>query len=314
MRIFYASDLHGSEPCFRKFINAARFYKVDVLILGGDLAGKAILPIVEQAGGAYRTTFMGRDLLLTTEAETAEIERHAKTAGLYPRRLTPGEASALSTDPAALERAFADAIHIFFDEWLSFAEDRLPEETECYVMPGNDDVPAVGKALNASETVLNVDGRIVTVGEEREMLSVGLSNWTPFHSPREVDDDELGRLVERLADRIKSPDKAIFNVHCPPYGTALDFAPAVDDNLRMVTHMGRPDMVHVGSQAVRTAIEARQPLLGLHGHCHESRAKERIGRTSCFNPGSEYVNGILRGVIITIRERKGQVAYQFVAA
>ena len=59
MRLFFASDLHGSEPCFKKFVNAAAFYDASVLVMGGDLTGKAILPIVEQGRGIYRTEFMG---------------------------------------------------------------------------------------------------------------------------------------------------------------------------------------------------------------------------------------------------------------
>jgi Icc-related predicted phosphoesterase len=44
MRLFFATDLHGSEVCFRKFLAAAKVYEPDVLILGGDFAGKGLVP------------------------------------------------------------------------------------------------------------------------------------------------------------------------------------------------------------------------------------------------------------------------------
>ena len=59
-----------------------------------------------------------------------------------------------------------------------------------------------------------------------------------------------------------------------------------------------------GSSAVRSAIEKHQPLLGLHGHIHESKGFVKIGRTFCVNPGSEYGEGILRGVIIDLEDGK----------
>jgi hypothetical protein len=61
-------------------------------------------------------------------------------------------------------------------------------------------------------------------------------------------------------------------------------------------------MISVGSKAVRAAIEKYQPLVGLHGHIHESRSAQKIGRTTCINPGSEYGEGILRGCLVTFAE------------
>jgi Icc-related predicted phosphoesterase len=69
-------------------------------------------------------------------------------------------------------------------------------------------------------------------------------------------------------------------------------------------------MIPVGSKAVRRAIERYQPLLGLHGHIHESRFAQKIGRTLCINPGSEYGEGVLRGVVLEL-SRKGLESYTF---
>ncbi len=65
-------------------------------------------------------------------------------------------------------------------------------------------------------------------------------------------------------------------------------------------------MVSVGAVAVRNAIEKYKPLLGLHGHIHESKASEHLGRTLILNPGSEYGEGILRGVLVDLDDKKIQ--------
>jgi Icc-related predicted phosphoesterase len=68
--------------------------------------------------------------------------------------------------------------------------------------------------------------------------------------------------------------------------------------------VGADETEAVGSKAVRTAIEKHYPLLGLHGHVHESRGKTALGRTLCFNPGSFYTEGILTGAVIDL-DKKG---------
>ena len=64
MRIFYASDIHGSDRCWRKFLNSAGFYSADALVLGADLTGKAIVPLVEGADGVVRAQFLGSEHVL----------------------------------------------------------------------------------------------------------------------------------------------------------------------------------------------------------------------------------------------------------
>ena len=36
-KLFFATDVHGSEICWKKFISAGKFYEADVIILGGDI-------------------------------------------------------------------------------------------------------------------------------------------------------------------------------------------------------------------------------------------------------------------------------------
>src|SRR6202165_5417107 len=49
-RAFFVTDIHASDRCFRKFLNAARFYDCKVLIMGGDMTGKMLVPIVDHGG------------------------------------------------------------------------------------------------------------------------------------------------------------------------------------------------------------------------------------------------------------------------
>ena len=93
-------------------------------------------------------------------------------------------------------------------------------------------------------------------------------------------------------------------MHVPPYGTQLDDAPVLDDDLRVVQVMGQVKFAPVGSTAVRDFELERQPLLGLHGHIHESAGIRRLGRTIAINPGSDYATGALHGALVTLKDGK----------
>ena len=71
-------------------------------------------------------------------------------------------------------------------------------------------------------------------------------------------------------------------------------------------------MASVGSTAVRAAIERYQPMLGLHGHVHESPGTEKLGGTLCINPGSDYGDGVLRGAIVDLEAERGVARWQLV--
>ena len=112
-----------------------------------------------------------------------------------------------------------------------------------------------------------------------------------------------------LAEQVEGP-AAIFNVHVPPFDSGLDYAPELEEDLRLRSYGGQPRHIPVGSTAVRKVIDQFQPLLGLHGHVHESRGVAKIGRTLCVNPGSAYSAGVLQGVLLDIDD--GDIKYQFV--
>ncbi len=313
LRIFYTADIHGSGRCFRKFLNAAAVYKADVIILGGDLTGKIVVPVLARPDGSFEARIFGQRHYGSNPEQLAKLERELAVSGVYAQSVGANELQEAVRDPMRRQEIFLRAMRQTVEEWIALAEERLRGTgVECYIMPGNDDHPSIDEILSRSPRIINPDNRIVTVGGRYEMLSLGVSNKTPFESPRELEEREIGSILEKLVGQIKNKGSAIFNLHCPPYGSGLDLAPEVDENLRIVSYGGQPHFIPVGSRAVRSCIEDYQPLLGVHGHIHESRGVGTIGRTTCLNPGSEYGQGILHGVIIVVEGSRIR-SYQFVS-
>jgi Icc-related predicted phosphoesterase len=311
-RIFFATDIHGSDPCFFKFVNAATFYKADVLVLGGDITGKQIVTI-ERRDDGYHSHLFGQDRLARTPEELAQLERQIRLNGFYPYATTTEELEALSADAEGVAILFTRLMVESVQGWLRIAEERLRDlPVKCFISPGNDDLFELDPILQSSDVVLYPEGQVVDLDGEHTMISCGYANMTPWHCPRDVEDDELWLKLEAMMAEVPEPSRCVFNVHAPPYDTPLDTAPKVDADLRPVLVAGQPQMIAAGSQAVRRAIEKYQPLVGLHGHIHESRGAVELGRTVCLNPGSEYSEGVLRGVLVHIAG--GQLkSYQFVA-
>ena len=310
-RVFFTTDLHGSTVVFKKFINAGKFYEAQVLILGGDMIGKMIVPMVEQGGGKFSANYLGK-LYDVEGEELAKLETNFENSGLYPVRLTPEEVQAYKADRSLVEKRFAELAKERLVRWLEIAEERLKDTgIRCYVQPGNDDPYEVDSAFRSSDIIQNVDGTLIQLDDHHEMISVGAANQTPWQCPRDKSEEELERLIEKLATQLKNPSHAVFNLHVPPYDTNLDIAPELDDNLTpKLSLAGGFNMVPVGSKAVRKMIEKYQPLLGVHGHIHESRSAQKLGRTMCINPGSEYGEGVLRGVVLEL-SKKGLDNYTF---
>ncbi len=313
MRLFYATDVHGSDRCFRKFVNAGAFYGADAILLGGDITGKAIVPLVEDADGRVRGRFLGEEVSARPGEETAELEKKIANTGYYAYRCSPEEAEALRSDPAAQERLFLELIVARAREWVALAEERLrPTGIACLVNSGNDDPPEVDAALEESDYVQFLEGRVVELPDGTEVASSGYANMTPWACPRDVEEPELARRLEDVIAKLRDPERAIFNFHCPPYDTGIDSGPKLGEDFRLRSGAGGAEMHPVGSRACREAIERHQPLLGLHGHLHESRGTHTLGRTLCINPGSEYNEGVLRGALVELR--KGKVkSHQFTA-
>jgi len=297
-RLFYAGDVHGSRVCWKKFVNAAAHYPADALVMGGDLTGKALVPIVREGDGSYAARVIGEQRVARTAEELDEMQRSISTNGMYPLIVDPAEALALAEDSSHREAAFERALLEELRLWVRFADERLGgTETRAYVIPGNDDPWSIDAVLASGSSVVACDERVEQLGPH-EMLSFGYSNRTPWETPRELDEEEIYLRLKRLADQLEAPERAIFNIHVPPYESSLDTAYEVDEELRYVMKGGRPHEVPTGSPAVRQIIEETEPMLSLHGHIHESKGVAKIGRTVAINPGSDYGSGHLDGCLV----------------
>lgn len=306
-KLFFVTDVHGSETTFRKFVNSGQFYGVDVLVLGGDIAGKMVVPILELGSGRYRATIQSITHELTGDDEVAAFVKRAGKLGTYTALVTVDEYDELEADAGRVDALYHRLATERMARWIEFAEERLRGTgIRCYITGGNDDAPDILEPLTShrGDNVIACEGKAVTIDDDGHlMLSTGLSNPTPWATPREVPDEELAARIEEIVAGHDDFSRAIFNFHAPPKDSTLDTAAELDwrtDPPKVVTSGGTPVMYGAGSAAVRAAIEKYQPLLSLHGHIHESRGQTTIGRTVAVNPGSEYGEGLLRGALVTL--------------
>jgi len=300
LRVFFVTDIHGSNTCFRKYLNALQVYNVDVGLLMGDLTGKVLIPLLDKAGGGWETTLMGHHTVVETEAELAELKKTVEMMGYYWVHQTPDEFQEHKADAARVDRLFRQKMLERLKEWIALADERLAGTgRKVYMAPGNDDHMEVDTVIEDSAAIVNCNNRKVRVGDH-EMISFAWSNPTPWQTPREKPDEELEPMLEALVATLQDIPSSIFNLHAPPFGYALDMAPELTPDLVQAADR----KVHVGSRAVAKMIEKYQPLLGLHGHIHESRGAQKIKRTLIVNPGSEYSEGILKGVVIILEKGK----------
>jgi uncharacterized protein len=303
-KVYFATDLHGSSKCFRKYLNAATVYRADVLVLGADLAGKAIQTIVARPGGRWRCRFIGTEHDVAGEDELVALERLIEDHGYYPLRVEPGEFERIEAD-GRLNGVFLELMRSRLEAWMALADERLrPLGIPLYTMLGNDDPVELQAVLDAATWATAAEGRVIAIDDDHELASWGYSNLTPWHSHREQTEDELAASLATLVGGLHEPARAIINVHVPPIGSGLDDAPVLDQDLRVVQVMGQVKLAPVGSTAVRAVLEETQPLLGLHGHIHESSGIRRIGRTIAINPGSDYSTGALNGALVTLEPDK----------
>jgi uncharacterized protein len=300
LRLYYASDIHGTEVLWRKFLNAPRYYKAQVLVMGGDITGKVVIPVVENGGG-WTARLFGGTQHATTDQELEKLEQRIRGNGMYPYRTTAAEVAQIAALPEdERERWFESVMLKTFDDWIALADERLDDSgIRCFVMPGNDDPVALEDSIRRGRHVESCDEVVVSF-DGYTMLSLGYSNRTPWDSPRELDEDELYRRIERLAEQVPDMAHCVFNLHVPPYDSRLDTAAELDEDFKMVLIGKEPHMIPVGSTAVREAIERYQPIASLHGHIHESPGANRIGRTLCVNPGSDYHTGRISGCLVTL--------------
>jgi len=304
MRIFFATDVHGSDICWRKFLNAGTFHKADVLIMGGDMTGKAMVPIVANGSG-WDVTIQDQHHALTTEAEVAAMEKRISDRGYYPIRLSREEVDAWAADASLVDARFKAEIVHGVERWMAIADEKLRgSQIRCIVSPANDDMFEIDEIIERADSAILGEAVAIDL-EGLTMISTGWTNPTPWNTFRELPEDQLRARIDELVKAAPDPHRAIFNFHVPPYGSNLDNAPKLDAAMNYVS--GGQALIPVGSHAVREAIFQYGPLLSLHGHIHEGRGAVKLGRTLAVNPGSTYEDGVLQAAIVDLDTKKGSV-------
>jgi uncharacterized protein len=306
VRIFFATDIHGSEVCWRKFLNAGAFHKADILIMGGDMTGKAMVPIVKREHD-WRLSLQDQEHVLTTEDEVKAIEKRILDRGYYPIRLSADEVAAWEADPTLVDARFKAEMISSVERWMALADERLKGSgRRCIVSPANDDIFELDPIIDAAERVDLGEQNMIEL-DGFTMVSTGYANPTPWNTFRELPEDQLRARIDALVKDVPDRRRAIFNFHAPPYGSNLDGAPKLNPDMTYVA--GGRAIVPVGSHAVHDAIVEYEPALSLHGHIHEGRGAVKIGRTLAVNPGSSYEDGVLQAAIVDLDSKKGEVKH-----
>jgi Icc-related predicted phosphoesterase len=250
---FLVSDLHGNRERYTRLFESILRERPAGVFLGGDL-----LPSVDAQASDYVRSFLIEEFK----------KLRAEMAGAYPRVfVVPGNDDSRAHEPALQEGERADVWEYAHERRVAFGDYEV--FGYAYVPP----TPFLLKDWERYDMSRQVDPGCVSPEEGLHTAPV---------DEHEVRYATIREDLERLTSE-RDVSQAIMLFHAPPYETALDRA-ALDG--QMVDHV--PVDLHVGSVAIRRFIEARQPLLTLHGHIHESARltgawRERIGRTWCLS-------------------------------
>ena len=306
-RLYVCSDIHASERTWRKFLNAmkANVYKVDAAVIAGDLTGKALVAVVQgnHGGEVWTASVLGQSRIARNEQELADLERSIADLGYYAVRVTDDERRAMEGDKELVMRHFREKIVSRLREWLALASERLEGSgIPVYLMPGNDDEFDIDPILAESTYCRNVNEQVIELTPWHQLVSMGWSSPTPWHTPRELPEEEFLDRLSGLLKGVRDPRKTVMMTHVPPYDSGLDTAPLLSPDLRPTVTAGDLIRGPVGSTGVRAAIEQFRPVLGVHGHIHESGGERKIKDTLCVNAGSESSMGVLRGFLIDLGE------------
>lgn len=305
MRILYGSDFHGSDAVYRKFLAAGIQYKANVLMVGGDVTGKAMIPVIHHGGGRYEAELFGEAKKAATPDELKTLQKSVSQVGFYPIVLEKDEADELEGDPAKMGARFEHEMCQRVREWMQLAVEKLtPLKIQLYFMAGNDDLASVDKVVDEFKSICNPDMRHFDMEGGYEVVGLSNANLTPWLCARDVAEDVLTEKLDQLGGMIRKPEHTIAILHVPPFGTGLDTCPELDKNLKIITQGGQVVMKSAGSPAVKAFIDKVQPMLSLHGHIHESPGHVRNGRTLMINAGSEYAEGIMKAAIINLEDGK----------
>jgi uncharacterized protein len=306
MRIYFCSDIHASRRCWKKFLNSWKFYEADHIIVGGDITGKFVVPVIERGGDTYSVTFMGIERIVHAGAELDTILTRIADAGQYPFVTTPDEYATYEGNQDRIDDLFKKLLMDRAEEWMAEADEKLRGTgVRCFVSGANDDFFEIDDVIARSEVVEDPNGTVIELEGGFELMGMGYGNPTPWACPRDIPEEELTERIDKAAAGVKNVDRAIFSLHVPPLGSGLDIAPKLDDYLRPRVGGVGMEMIPVGSTATRDAIQKYRPMVGLHGHIHESKGIKKLAGVTIANPGSEYGEGVLDGLLVDIDPKKG---------
>jgi Icc-related predicted phosphoesterase len=306
VRLYFCSDVHASRRCWKKFLNSWRFYDADHIVIGGDITGKFVVPVVERGGGTYTATFLGVERKVRAGEELDALLTRIADAGQYPFVTTPDEHAEHEADPAKVDALFRRLVIERAEEWMREADEKLRGTgVRCFVSGANDDFFEIDDVIATAEIVEDPNGTVIELEHGFELLGMGYGNPTPWACPRDIPEQDLADRIDAVAAKVRDVDRAIFSLHVPPLGSGLDVAPKLDDYLRPRVGAAGLEMIPVGSTATRDAILRYRPMLGLHGHIHESKGVTKLDGVTIANPGSEYGEGVLDGLLVDIDPRKG---------
>jgi len=259
-RCFFVSDLHGDETRYAKLFDAIQRERPAGVFVGGDLLPP--MGLRPTAGLGWQPDFVGGFLA------AGFLDLRKRLAPNQPEVfLIPGNDDPRCEEAALLEAATRDAWHYMHPRSIGFRGHTV--FGYAFVPP----TPFLLKDWERYDVSRYMDPGCVSPEEGRRTVPV---------SEREARYSTIAQDLDLLVGEAPI-EKAVFLLHAPPYQTPLDRA-ALDG--KFVDHV--PLDVHVGSIAIRRFIEARQPLLTLHGHVHESARltgewKTTLGRTVCLN-------------------------------
>src|ERR1700751_3968283 len=190
MKVFFATDIHGSEICWRKFLNAAAFYKADMVILGGDVTGKVLVPLLAMPG-YWEVSFGGQRMRLETKTELDEIQRKIRDRGSYPSVMPPEELDALSEEDGSVDRRFTLEMTRGLDRWLDIAAGKLRGgDIPCILNGRHDQIWEIDDMTEQSPYVSFPQSKVLDIGGFY-LASMGWTIPTPWNSFREAPDDVL---------------------------------------------------------------------------------------------------------------------------
>lgn len=300
MKILFLSDIHGSNLIFEKALNAISKFGIDIFIISGDLSGKDIRPIIKD-GDRYITEIDSKTVSLTLTS-AKEFEKHLADLGHYFFNTTYKEFEALKKDDSSIMHILNLKILSRLEFWILRIINQInTSKTQVIISPGNDDIQQIDDLLFSFESQGILTGiKSPVIIDNFDIITLDYSNITPWNTERELSEKMLGKLINEKIKKIRNVENCIFNFHCPPINTKLDLAPEIDKNLKYDIKPGGLNFIHTGSSAVYNSILKYQPLLSLHGHIHESKGFDYVGRTLSLNPGSEHDKGILNAYVVDI--------------